>query len=162
MKRHLLLALCLHIFLLFPLAASDTMHVSYGKVSMKLPPGWLVQSVSDATIMFVLYSPEEINDRFRERITITSGSVDKDTNKAYIRDVKDNFLSYYEMYTVLEDGGSHMMVTGWLNGLHVKQYIKFIIRKKISYCITATALPDTYDYWEPVFKRIIGSISIKN
>ncbi len=138
------------------------MKVQFEKVSVELPPGWLVQSVSDSTIMLMMYSPDEINDHFRERISITSGLLtDDSTEKEYIQELKQNFLSYYDSVTVISNKTTHMLISGALNGIEVKQYIKFVIKNKMVYCITATALPETYDYWEPTFDDIISSVKIK-
>lgn len=138
------------------------MKIQFEKVSVELPAGWLVQSVSDSTIMLMMYSPDEINDHFRERISITSGLLtDESTEKEYIQELKSNFLSYYDSVTVISNKSTHMLITGILNGIEVKQYIKFVIKNKMVYCITATALPESYDYWEPTFDDIIGSVKIK-
>ena len=138
------------------------MKVQFEKVSVELPAGWLVQSVSDSTIMLMMYSPDEINDHFRERISITSGLLtDDSTEKEYIQELKQNFLSYYDSVTVISNKTTHMLISGVLNGIEVKQYIKFVIKNKMVYCITATALPETYDYWEPTFDDIISSVKIK-
>ena len=138
------------------------MKVQFEKVSVELPAGWLVQSVSDSTIMLMMYSPDEINDHFRERISITSGLLtDESTEKEYIQELKQNFLSYYDSVTVISNKTTHMLISGVLNGIEVKQYIKFVIKNKMVYCITATALPETYDYWEPTFDDIISSVKIK-
>ncbi len=138
------------------------MKIQFEKVSVELPAGWLVQSVSDSTIMLMMYSPDEINDHFRERISITSGLLtDESTEKEYIQELKANFLSYYDSVTVISNKSTHMLITGILNGIEVKQYIKFVIKNKMVYCITATALPESYDYWEPTFDDIIGSVKIK-
>ncbi len=138
------------------------MKVQFEKVSVELPAGWLVQSVSDSTIMLMMYSPDEINDHFRERISITSGLLtDDSTEKEYIQELKQNFLSYYDSVTVISNKTTHMLISGALNGIEVKQYIKFVIKNKMVYCITATALPETYDYWEPTFDDIISSVKIK-
>lgn len=152
-------------FLIFSaplLFAEEYMKINFGKVTVEVPPGWLVQSVSDSTIMMMMYAPDEINDRFRERISVTSGLLSSsDSDKEYIQELKQNFLSYYESYTIHSNKNTHMLITGLLNGIEVKQYIKFVVKNKMVYCITATALPDTYDYWEPTFDDIIGSLKIK-
>lgn len=161
MKRRLIFLLCL-LFSLPLLFAEEYMKVQFEKVSVELPAGWLVQSVSDSTIMLMMYSPDEINDHFRERISITSGLLtDDSTEKEYIQELKQNFLSYYDSVTVISNKTSHMLISGALNGIEVKQYIKFVIKNKMVYCITATALPETYDYWEPTFDDIISSVKIK-
>ena len=161
MKRRLIFLLCL-LFSLPLLFAEEYMKVQFEKVSVELPAGWLVQSVSDSTIMLMMYSPDEINDHFRERISITSGLLtDESTEKEYIQELKANFLSYYDSVTVISNKTTHMLISGVLNGIEVKQYIKFVIKNKMVYCITATALPETYDYWEPTFDDIISSVKIK-
>ncbi len=161
MKRWLLLLLCL-LFSFNLLFAEEYMKVHFGKVTVELPSGWLVQSVSDSTIMLMMYAPDEINDHFRERISITSGLVtEESTEKQYVQELKSHFLSYYDSANVISNKSTHMLITGILNGIEVKQYIKFVIKNKMVYCITATALPETYDYWEPTFDDIIGSIRIK-
>ncbi len=161
MKRRLIFLLCL-LFSLPLLFAEEYMKVQFEKVSVELPAGWLVQSVSDSTIMLMMYSPDEINDHFRERISITSGLLtDDSTEKEYIQELKQNFLSYYDSVTVISNKTTHMLISGVLNGIEVKQYIKFVIKNKMVYCITATALPETYDYWEPTFDDIISSVKIK-
>ncbi len=161
MKRRLIFLLCL-LFSLPLLFAEEYMKVQFEKVSVELPAGWLVQSVSDSTIMLMMYSPDEINDHFRERISITSGLLtDDSTEKEYIQELKQNFLSYYDSVTVISNKTTHMLISGALNGIEVKQYIKFVIKNKMVYCITATALPETYDYWEPTFDDIISSVKIK-
>ncbi|MCR5761764.1 MAG: hypothetical protein K6G00_00100 [Treponema sp.] len=161
MKRLLSLLLCL-IFSISVLFAEEYMKAQFGKVTVEVPSGWLVQSVSDSTIMLMMYAPDEINDHFRERISVTSGLLSEEsTVKEYIQELKSNFLSYYESASVLSNKNTHMLITGILNGIEVKQYIKFVVRNKMIYCITATALPETYDYWEPTFDDIIGSVRIK-
>ncbi len=163
MTRRLFTLLLLFIMPVCVLFADEIMHVSYGKVSVDLPAGWLAQSLSDATVVFVFYSPEEMNDEFRERITITSGERDEELkDNLVIHDLKSNFLDFYDDYEILSEGFNNIIIEGDLGGFRVKQYIKFIIKKKRAYCITATALPDTYDDWEIVFKDIIKSIKIKN
>ena len=88
MKRRLIFLLCL-LFSLPLLFAEEYMKVQFEKVSVELPAGWLVQSVSDSTIMLMMYSPDEINDHFRERISITSGLLtDDSTEKEYIQELK--------------------------------------------------------------------------
>ena len=161
MKRRLILLLCL-LFSFSLLSAEEYMKIQFEKVSVELPAGWLVQSVSDSTIMLMMYTPDEINVHFRERISITSGLLtDESTEKEYIQELKSNFLSYYDSVTVISNKSTHMLITGILNGIEVKQYIKFVIKNKMVYCITATALPESYDYWEPTFDDIIGSVKIK-
>lgn len=161
MKRRLFIFL----FLLFSFAtvfAEEYMQLRFGKVSVEVPSGWLVQSVSDSTIMLMMYAPDEINDQFRERISVTSGLLsDESKEKEYIQELKHNFLSYYETVSIIKNKNSYMLITGILNGIEVKQYIKFVVKNKMVYCITATALPETYNYWESTFDDIISSIKIK-
>ncbi len=143
--------------------ADEKMSVSFEKISAKLPAGWLAQSISESTMKLIFYSPDELNDRFRERITITGGERMGDvTTAAEIQNLKNSFMSYYDDCNVVSEGWSHILIDGRLNGLHVQQYIKFVMKKEAAYCITATALPETYANWEPVFMEIIDSITIKN
>lgn len=161
MKRRLFIFLVL-LFSFATVFAEEYMQLRFGKVSVEVPSGWLVQSVSDSTIMLMMYAPDEINDRFRERISVTSGLLsDESKEKEYIQELKHNFLSYYETVSIIKNKNSYMLITGILNGIEVKQYIKFVVKNKMVYCITATALPETYNYWESTFDDIISSIKIK-
>lgn len=161
MKRRLFIFLVL-LFSFATVFAEEYMQLRFGKVSVEVPSGWLVQSVSDSTIMLMMYAPDEINDQFRERISVTSGLLsDESKEKEYIQELKHNFLSYYETVSIIKNKNSYMLITGILNGIEVKQYIKFVVKNKMVYCITATALPETYNYWESTFDDIISSIKIK-
>lgn len=161
MKRRLFIFLVL-LFSFSTVFAEEYMQLRFGKVSVEVPSGWLVQSVSDSTIMLMMYAPDEINDQFRERISVTSGLLsDESKEKEYIQELKHNFLSYYETVSIIKNKNSYMLITGILNGIEVKQYIKFVVKNKMVYCITATALPETYNYWESTFDDIISSIKIK-
>lgn len=163
MQRKLICMILIILFPIFIVFAYEGMQVSFGKVSAKIPPGWLAQSIDDATMIFIFYSPDELNDRFRERITVTGGDRSEGvTTNQTISILKDSFLSYYDEFEVLENGMFHILIQGKLNGIYIKQYIKFISRKDLVYCITATALPDTYPSWEPIFMEIIDSVKIKN
>lgn len=137
------------------------MQLRYGKVSVDVPAGWLAQSFDDTTMVFILYSPEELNDNFRERITISSGARMKKAEET--RNVlKRSFISYYDSGELLEEGSDYIIIDGMLNGMHVQQYVKFIVKRKKAYCITATALPESYGTWRRTFMAIIDSISISN
>lgn len=156
---------CVSLFLLCPTLAFsvDKLKVSQGNIYIELPVGWCVQSVkNNPSLILMCYSENEQNDKFRESVSITAGTL-KDGIDAdqYISDLKKSLLSYMSNYKVEENGISYMLVTGTINNVTVKEYYKFIKKKKTIYCITAAAQPEDYSQWEKTFSKIIKSIKIK-
>jgi len=163
MNRRVKTFVCILLLPLFFAVAGENVRIGYRKVAAELPEGWIAQSLCDSSMIFIFYSPEELNDTFRERITVSCGARPDDmSNSEVVDELKQNFMTFYDSYQIVDDGWTHIVLDGVLTGTHIRQYIKFIVKKNMTYCVTATALPETYDSWEPVFKKIIGSIKIKN
>lgn len=169
MKRKLM-------FVLVFLAAASSffaqgMRVKIDNFEITVPQGWLAErpaslekfnfpkeAENEATLVFVLYSPFEKNDRFRENANLVVEKLKrKCTLKEYMENSKKDGEGLYLDYTLIDEGKDYTIVRGVMEGTPLQQLEFVKIKGKKAYVMTFSATPESFDEYYATFKEIYKS-----
>jgi hypothetical protein len=147
----LLLALCV-----FP-AAGDGMRIQVENFSLDVPLGWLAQYTKSPSV-FMLYSPPEENDAFRENCNLVVEALPASIGlEGYMRLSRDALGRVYRGLRVVESGGNFHIITGSMNGIALMQLQYFYIDGRTAYVLTFTSIPPDFDRYRAEFAGMAES-----
>ncbi len=154
MKRYFGLVLALSFLISANLFAENLMQIKIDNFSISVPEGWSVE-YSNSAYIFVLYSPLEVNDTFRENANLSLEKLHAKRNeKQYLEAVQDILSLVYTDFELLEFGDNYHIISGSLNGIEVIQIQYVAIKNDIAYIMTYSSDPDNFARYFDVFESI--------
>lgn len=145
-------------------------HCRRGEFTIGLPPGWVTEEEDSGQGLwvFVASSPEESpTDPFLENINVIVVAADTSSLQDANAKAISLFKQHVAQFQLLDQGLSRMgsNEAAWFTytadhqGSTVKVLKVTILSGEAMFMVTCTAYPETFDRYQPVFERIVSSIT---
>jgi hypothetical protein len=145
MKLKMIATVLLLLALAAALPAESVMLIEIENFSMEVPLGWLAQYTKSPTV-FMIYSPPEENDSFRENCNLVVEALPEAlTLQRYMRLSLDALRGAYKGLQVVESKDNHHVITGSINDVDVMQLQYFFVADRTAYVLTFTSTPADFE-----------------
>jgi len=141
-----------------------------GKVVVSYPTNWEKREyVRDSLVFMALSPPDNAQDNFRENFNIVRETAPSYTFEKYYRVNLDSMRTGLADFTVISEGtktinqrpGKWLIYTHKYEGIALKVKAYFFHDGKTGFVYTATASPDTFRRYEPIFDEIVSTLKLK-
>ena len=143
------------------LPAQGKMQVKIDNYEITVPTGWMAQR-TDSDALFILYSPVEEDDTFRENVNLVEEQLLlKTTPENYLKAARTNLTAAFGEFDILEQGKDYHIIRLETGDQELQLMQCARIKGKTAIVITCTASPESFERYQPVFKEIVGSFKYK-